>query len=75
MSNLRRPRDVNQLAKYVLDLTTGEREEEPVKQKNPAAVELGRLGGLKGQGKRQQAEESRTASYCEEGGQQRWGKA
>jgi hypothetical protein len=40
------PRDVNQRAKATLDLFTGEREPEPERVKDPAAVELGRRGGL-----------------------------
>lgn len=44
----RRPRDPNQLAKLVVDIATGEGAEAAPKQKNPAAVELGRKGGLKG---------------------------
>lgn len=46
----KRPRDTNQLAKFIMDAATGEAEL-PEKQedgKNPAAVALGRLGGLKG---------------------------
>jgi hypothetical protein len=42
------PRDVNQRAKATLDLFTGEREPEPERVKDPAAVELGRKGGLIG---------------------------
>ncbi|MCM3872654.1 MAG: hypothetical protein ND895_18390 [Pyrinomonadaceae bacterium] len=44
----RPPKDTNQLAKYILEVTTGEAEtiEPPVK--NPHAQALGRLGGLKG---------------------------
>ena len=42
------PRDVNQRAKATLDLFTGEREAEPERVKDPAAVELGRKGGLIG---------------------------
>jgi hypothetical protein len=43
------PADLNQRAKAIVDLATGEREvEDPDEGKNPAAVELGRLGGLKG---------------------------
>jgi hypothetical protein len=41
------PTDVNQLAKYIVDLSTAETQE-PIREKNPAAVALGRLGGLKG---------------------------
>ena len=45
----KRPRDANQLAKRVVDIATGEVDDVPVPDgKNPAAVELGRLGGLKG---------------------------
>ena len=53
------PRDANSLAARIVALSTGQeppnltgRQEEPptkpAKEKNPAAVELGRLGGLKG---------------------------
>ena len=49
MGNPKRPRDTNQLAKHIVDLSTSNAEEEdPYYGKNPAAVELGRLGGLKG---------------------------
>jgi len=47
------PTDINQLAKYICDITTTEEPTtieciEAPKEKNPAAVALGRLGGLKG---------------------------
>jgi len=44
------PRDTNQLGKLLVDMATGmvPPEPEPVSTKNPAAVALGRLGGLKG---------------------------
>ena len=45
----KRPRDVNQLAKTIVDLATGQATEpDPDKGKDPAAVALGRKGGLKG---------------------------
>ncbi len=45
----KRPRDANQLAKSIIDIATGEIEDKPADDgKNPAAVALGRLGGLKG---------------------------
>ena len=44
-----RPRDPNQLAHNVFLESIGEAPKtEPPKAKNPAAVALGRLGGLKG---------------------------
>lgn len=44
------PRDPNQLARFVIDAATSGRDDAPMQQdgKNPAAVALGRLGGLKG---------------------------
>jgi hypothetical protein len=47
-SRKKMPRDVNQRAKRIVDLSTGDVETSPEPEKNPAAVELGRLGGLKG---------------------------
>jgi hypothetical protein len=45
----KRLRDPNQLGKLIVDLATGEAEEKPEDtDKNPAAVALGRKGGLKG---------------------------
>lgn len=45
----KRPRDPNQLGKLIVDLATGEAEEpDPDEGKDPAAVVLGRKGGLKG---------------------------
>jgi hypothetical protein len=44
-----RPKDTNQLAKLVVDIATGARAELPQDDgKDPAAVALGRKGGLKG---------------------------
>ena len=42
-----KPSDPNQLAKSIVDEATCEDEDKPC-EKNPAAVALGRLGGLKG---------------------------
>lgn len=45
----KRPRDISQRAKLIVDIATGEVEDEnPDAGKNPAAVALGRKGGLKG---------------------------
>lgn len=50
MTKPKRPRDANLLAKQIVDLSTGEAEEEKPEDsgKDPLAVELGRRGGLKG---------------------------
>lgn len=50
MTKPKRPRDTNQLAKFIVDLATGEAQDTPppADGKDPAAVALGRKGGLKG---------------------------
>lgn len=47
MPKSKRPADQNQLAKALVDQLTGSLEKEDT-SKNPAAVALGRLGGLRG---------------------------
>ncbi|HMK76434.1 MAG TPA: hypothetical protein VK568_09685 [Thermodesulfobacteriota bacterium] len=51
MEKKKRPKDISQLAHQIVQEATQERQE-PLqtlaKEKNPAAVALGRLGGLKG---------------------------
>ena len=51
----KRPRDINELAKFIVDQSTGETPPEPAPEPEPpvdplraAAAELGRRGGLKG---------------------------
>ena len=49
MKKPKRPRDTNQLAKSIVGLATGEADEPNQDAgKDPAAVALGRKGGLKG---------------------------
>ena len=72
--------DMNQLAKAITDIATRETEkkdskankEEPVK--NPAAVALGRLGGLKG-GKARAAKLSakKRSEIAKKAAKARWG--
>lgn len=48
MPTKRPPRDVNELARYVLDVTTGKEEKIEPPQKNPHAQALSKLGASKG---------------------------
>ncbi len=49
MSKKKNIRDVNILASHIIEQATGEKPVKPEdSKKNPAAVALGRLGGLKG---------------------------
>ena len=70
------PRDFNQRAKMVVELSTGQRQADPEPPaKDPAAVSLGRRGGLVGGKARaasltpeQRSESARKAAIA------RWGK-
>ncbi len=49
ISKGKRPRDTNQLAKWIVDRATGQiPTQDPNEGKDPAAVKRGRAGGLKG---------------------------
>jgi hypothetical protein len=49
MAEARKRRHADQVARQVVDPSTADNDAElPARQKNQAAVELGRLGGLKG---------------------------
>ena len=76
MRKPKRPRDRNQLAKAVVDHATGEAEEEKTEDgKNPHAVTLGRLGGLKGGKARAKAlTAKRRSEIAKKAAQKRWGK-
>lgn len=70
----KRPRDTNQLAKNIVDLSVGDAADaDPDYGKNPAAVALGRLGGLKG-GKARAASLSseRRTEIARKAAQARW---
>ncbi len=78
-SRKRRPRDPNQLAKFIVDLATGEASEADsppeLEGKNPAAVALGRMGGLKGGRARAKAlSPKRRAEIAKKAAAKRWHK-
>ena len=72
----KRPRDPNQLAHRVMLESTGQAPKyDPDSGKNPAAVSLGRLGGLKGGPARAAALSAKKRSeIAARGAQARWGK-
>lgn len=76
MNKPKRPRDSNTLAKYIVDISTGEEvEADPNKGKNLAAVELGRLGGIKGGVARAKALSSQQRSeIAKNAANKRWKK-
>jgi len=76
MKKPKRPKDSNQLAKLIVDIATGEAERPENKQsdKNPAAVELGRLGGLKGgKARAEKLTPEQRSEIAKNAAQKRWG--
>ena len=75
-TNPRRPRDPNQLAKLIVDIATGDIEEaKPDEGKDPAAVALGRKGGLKGGAARAKAmTEAQRKEAAQKAALARWSK-
>ena len=73
-SERKRPRDPNQLAKLISDLTTGEVEKTP-DPRDPKAVSRGRLGGLKGGAARKDAlTDAQRKEIAQKAAKARWEK-
>jgi len=71
----KRPRDVNQLARQIVDEATGEAEPTPEPTKDPAAVELGRRGGLKGgKARAKKLSAKRRSEIAKKAAAARWGR-
>jgi hypothetical protein len=77
-SIIKRPRDVNQLGKLIVDIATGnapKRENAADEGKNPAAVALGRLGGLKGgKARAKKLSKKRLSEIGRKAARSRWGR-
>lgn len=76
MPNPKRPRDTNQLAKFIVDVATGEIEPPKTEDgKDPAAVSLGRRGGLKGgKARAEKLSEGRRKEIAKLAAKRRWAK-
>jgi len=73
----KRPRDPNALAKSIVDDATSEepRHEPQQRPKNAAAVELGRMGGLKGgRARANSLTAERRTEIARRAAEARWGK-
>ena len=70
----KRPRDLNALAKSIVDEATGEAKEAPSNGKDPAAVARGRKGGERG-GKARAGKltPERRSEIARKAAQARWG--
>lgn len=72
----KRPRDANQLAKFITDVATGAAELPKTGDgKDPAAVALGRKGGLKGgKARAESLSKKRRAEIARKAAAARWHK-
>ena len=75
----KRPRDLNQWAKRMLDIATGEESDAaptPQEQgKDPAAVALGRRGGLKGgKARAESMTPEKRREIAQKAAKSRWGR-
>lgn len=72
----KRPRDINSLAFSIMQEATGEApKDEPKSEKNPAAVALGRLGGLKGgKARKEKLSPERRKEIAQKAAKSRWKK-
>jgi hypothetical protein len=69
------PRDPNQRAKAILDIVAGEADYQMEPEKDPRAVELGRLGGQKGGAARaRKLSPERRSEIARIAASKRWGE-
>jgi hypothetical protein len=68
--------DLNTLAKSIVDQATGEKPKAEDRDKDPAAVSLGRRGGLKGgKARAESLTPERRAEIARKAAAARWGKS
>jgi len=74
----KRPRDLNQWAKHMVETATGQvasSHPTPDSGKNPAAVALGRRGGLKGgKARAEKLSANEREKIAKKAAEKRWGK-
>jgi len=79
MPTHQRPKDANQLAKMIVDMSTGElpKEQPPQeREKNPAAVALGKLGASKGgKARAEKLSDEKRQEIARKAAEARWQKA
>jgi len=76
MPDRKPPRDPNELAKYILDVTTGEAEKIEPPKKNPAAVALAALGASKGgKARAKSLSSTKRKAIAKKAAKTRWAKS
>ncbi len=73
MKRVKLPRDVNQRAKAILDIVTGDVTPEPMPEKDQAAVESGRRGGkIGGKARAEKLSPERRSEIARKAASARW---
>jgi hypothetical protein len=76
IKRLKRPRDPIQLGKLIVDIATGQVEDQAEDKRDPAAVELGKRGGLKGgKARAKKMTPTERKASAQKAARARWGKA
>ena len=71
----KRPRDPLALAKMIGDIATGQASDTEPDKRNPAAVEMGRLGGQKGgRARAERLTPEQRREIAQKAAQKRWSK-
>ena len=71
----KRPRDPLALAKMIGDIATGQASDTEPDKRNPAAVEMGRLGGQKGgRARADKLTPAKRREIAQKAAQKRWSK-
>lgn len=72
----KKQKDPSEIARHVLDAVVPDAEPPKEKEKNPAAVALGRLGGLKGgKARAEKLSATKRADIARKAAKQRWAKS
>jgi len=75
-SKKRPPKDTNELARYILDVTTGQTEKIEPPEKNPHAQALSKLGASKGgKARAQKLSAYKRTQIAKNAAKSRWGKS
>ena len=75
MKKEKKKKDVNETAFNVVQQATGEKPKEEPTKKNPAAVALGRLGGLKGgKARKEKLTKEQRSEIARKAAEARWSR-
>ena len=76
MPTKRPPKDANELARYIIDVTTGDADKLEPPKKNPHAQALSKLGASKGgKARAQKLSEKKRSAIAKKAAKKRWAES